>query len=122
MTILESYISLPSMRFYAYHGVIPQERIVGAEYLVDLQVKTDFTQALLKDDLDGTINYALIHEIVKEEMEIPSKLLEHVAGRISKHQLEAFPAIEQIKLGISKQNPPMGADNTCAGVSITVTR
>lgn len=39
------YIHLKGLKLYAYHGVLPQENQVGAEYTIDLRLKTDFTQA-----------------------------------------------------------------------------
>ena len=59
-----------------------------------------------------------MHEAVKEEMAIPSKLLEHVCGRIVKRLFHDFPAIESIDLKLSKRNPPMGADLDAAGVEV----
>ena len=51
-------------------------------------------------------------------MDVPSKLLEHVAGRIIRRLLDDFPAIEHIDLKLSKRNPPMGADIETAGVEV----
>ena len=97
------------MKFYAFHGVLPQENLVGAYYYVDLKLKTDFTHAAETDELEGTVSYADIFTVVKEEMAIPSKLLEHVCQRIASRILEDFPAIEAIDIRLYKENPPMGA-------------
>ena len=51
-------------------------------------------------------------------MAIPSKLLEHVCGRIVKRLFHDFPAVESIDLKLSKRNPPMGADLDAAGVEV----
>ena len=68
-------IILKEMKFYSYHGVLPQENTVGAEYKVSLDIETDFSEAAATDNLEGTINYAEIHEAVKEEMNIPKNSL-----------------------------------------------
>lgn len=115
---MESYILLKNLRFYAYHGVAPQETTVGNEYTVSLRLKTDITRAIGSDDVLDTVNYAEIHQAVKAEMDIPSKLLEHVAGRIIRRLFNDFPTIEHIDLTLSKRNPPMGADIETAGVEI----
>ena len=73
------------------------------------------------DELSATINYAELYEIIKEEMAIPSKLLEHVAGRIGKRLFSVFSAIRQIQLAITKENPPFGADCDGAGVEVVLT-
>lgn len=115
---MESYILLEGLRFYAYHGVAPQETKVGNEYTVSLRLKTDITRAIGSDDVLDTVNYAEIHQTVKAEMDIPSKLLEHVAGRIIRRLFSEFPSIEHIDLTLSKRNPPMGADIETAGVEV----
>ena len=111
-------IILNEMKFYSYHGVLPQENTVGAEYKVSLDIETDFSEAAATDNLEGTINYAEIHEAVKEEMNIPAKLLEHLAYRISKRLFTAFPTIKSIEITIFKENPPMGADCKNVGVKV----
>lgn len=111
-------IILNEMKFYSYHGVLPQENTVGAEYKVSLDIETDFSEAAATDNLDGTINYADIHEAVKEEMNIPAKLLEHLAYRISKRMFTDFPTIKSIEITIFKENPPMGADCKNVGVKV----
>lgn len=115
---MESYILLEGLRFYAYHGVAPQETKVGNEYTVSLRLKADITRAIASDDVSDTVNYAEIYQAVKTEMDVPSKLLEHVAGRIIRRLFNDYPAIEHIDLKLSKRNPPMGADIETAGVEV----
>ena len=66
---MTSYILLENIRFFAYHGVAPQETTVGNEFIVSLRLKTDITRAIESDDVADTVNYAEIHQAVKEEME-----------------------------------------------------
>lgn len=122
MTITASNIRLDSMRFYAYHGVMEQERQVGGYYLVSLDVEADLTAAVRTDDVADTINYAELFELVKSEMAIPSKLLEHVAGRIGQRTLEQFDKIMSLTIRVTKENPPMGANCKGASVEIKVKR
>ena len=107
---------------FAYHGVLPQERVVGANYILNIAIDTDFSRAMETDALEGTISYAEVYETIKAEMAVPSQLLEHVAGRICRTLFDRFPAAQAIHLEILKENPPMGADCRGAGVSIDVTR
>ena len=122
MTITTSTIVLPCMQFYAYHGVMPQERLVGAQFNVSIEATECFEKAVYTDQLDGTVSYADIYKAVKEEMDIPSNLLEHVAGRIAHRLFQDFSVIENLKIEVMKQNPPMGADILTAGVRIEVKR
>ncbi len=118
MSRTEMYVFLEKVKFYAYHGVGEQETKVGNVFEIDLKVETDFTSALRSDELTGTVSYAEVYELLQQEMEIPSRLLEHVAGRIVKRLFAAFPAITGVQLKLSKQNPPMGADLKSAGVEV----
>lgn len=115
---METYILLENVRLYAYHGVGEQERIVGNHFLINLKIKIDIASAVQSDSLEDTISYADVFEIVKREMAIPSKLLEHAAGRIVSALRKEYPDIERIELKLSKNNPPMGADMDYASVLI----
>ena len=118
MKILNSYIDLKRLRFYAYHGVSPQENCVGNEYTINLRLKTDITQAAQTDDVNDTVNYAEVYETIRQEMNTPSKLLEHLCARIVQALFTRFSAIEEIDIELSKRNPPMGADIESAGISM----
>lgn len=119
--LFSSKIFLKDVRFHAYHGVLKQEQMVGNDYLVNLVVNYDFTCAMETDELDETVSYADLFELVKEEMAIPSKLLEHVVGRIEKRIFSEYSSIRDIYLSITKINPPMGADCAGAGVEVVLT-
>ena len=122
MTIAVSKIYLDDMRFYANHGVMEQERLVGGEYNVSLTVEADLSKAVRTDDVADTINYAALYEVVKSEMAVPSKLLEHVAGRIGRRAMETFERITTLTIKVTKLNPPMGADSKGASVELKMTR
>ena len=121
MKLMSSKIYLRNVRFHAFHGVLPQEGIVGNDYLVNLVLDYDFSSAMKTDDLQETLNYAEVYQKVREEMAVPSKLLEHVAGRIAHRLFSDFPEIQKLQLSIAKVNPPMGADSDGAGVEVVLT-
>ena len=109
---------LDTLRFIAHHGVGEQETVVGNEFTVSLRLQVDIRRAAETDDVADTVSYADVHTAVKAEMDIPSKLLEHVCGRIINRLFRDFPQIEEITLKLAKRNPPMGADIEAAGVEI----
>ena len=115
-------IILDSVRIYAFHGVMPQENKIGAYFTVSAELETDFSQAMATDELEGTVSYANVFDVIKKEMATPSKLLEHVGGRIITTLFRSFPTVTKIKLRIIKENPPMGADCKGAGIEIEETR
>lgn len=119
---MQSYIFLEQLKFYAYHGVGEQETRIGNEFTIDLRLKVDISAALLTDEVGDTVSYADVFEALKEEMDIPSKLLEHVAGRLVKRLFHDFPTVEAIDLKLAKRNPPMGADILHAGIELHCVR
>lgn len=122
MKINNSYILLKEIRCYAYHGVAPQENLIGNEYIIDLKLKVDISKAAQTDEVADTVNYAKVHQVIMAEMAVPSKLLEHVGGRIIEKLFQQFPALEEIELHLSKRNPPMGADVESAGIELHCSR
>ena len=118
MRITSSYISLRNVRFHAFHGVMPQEAKVGGDFLVNLRIGYPIGKAMQTDEVADTLNYAEVYALVAQQMKQPSKLLEHVAGRIVQAISERFPLVTSIDLTMMKQNPPMGADAEGAGVEI----
>lgn len=118
MRITASYIHLRNVRFHAFHGVMPQERRVGAYFLVNLRVGYPLEKSMQSDEVADTLNYAALYAVVREEMMTPSNLLEQVAGRIADAVIKAFPQVTSIDLELTKENPPMGADCDGAGVEI----
>lgn len=110
------------MEFFAFHGLYPEEKINGNNFLVDVEVETDFTQAALSDDISGTFDYEQIYAIVEQEMKIPSKLLENVAGRILS-RLQQHPAMAfSIKIAVAKMNPPLNGKTGKSIVEISYTQ
>jgi dihydroneopterin aldolase len=101
-------ISLSGMEFFAYHGCFEEEQIIGNKFIVDLEFFATTDNAETSDDLAKTVNYQKVYELVKAEMEIKSKLLEHVARRIQDSLYKNFPYIGSSKITVSKLNPPIG--------------
>ncbi len=113
-----SIISIEGMEFFAYHGCFQEEQIIGTKFLVDLHIETETKQAEETDDLTKTINYQEVYWLVKKEMKIKSKLLEHVARRILSSLKNNFPETKSATVKISKLNPPLGGK--MKNVSLTI--
>ena len=118
---MTSQIELKDMKFYAYHGVSPQETMVGNTFVVNLILMASLEKAVISDNLCDTINYAEIFAVVKQEMDIPSKLLEHAAGRIMNALKVKFPQLSEIEIKLSKLNPPFGGDLHSASIILKET-
>ena len=118
-----SLIKLNTMTFYAYHGVLPQEAVLGALYEVDAELSVDITSAALNDDLTKTIDYSMVYMLIKKEMiETRQQLLETLAYRITHNLLETFALIEKATISVRKLHPPLGGECHSAEVSYTFAR
>lgn len=111
-------IALEGMEFFAYHGCFSEEQIIGTRFMVDLLIETNTREAEETDKLSKTLNYQDIYLLIKEQMSIKSKLLEHVGRRILNSLLDKFPAIEYARVKVSKMNPPLGGK--IGSVSLTL--
>lgn len=118
MTLNESFIYINGLRFHAFHGVMPQERLTGNDYSVDIRLGYDVSKAMVSDDVGDTVNYADIKKITDQEMSIPSKLVERVAYRIADRISRRYPSVSSIDIKVTKLNPPFGADCKGAGVEL----
>ena len=100
-------IELEGMEFKAYHGCLEHEKVRGNCFTVDFRGELDLSAAAESDNLNDTLNYGEIYEIVAYEMSIPSELLENVAGRILKAIEERFPQLVTFSVRVSKKRPPV---------------
>ena len=95
-----------------------QERSVGNDYTVSLRVEYDTQKASSSDNVDDTLNYADVYDVVNEVMNVPAALIEKVASDIVSALFERFKEISSIRISLLKNNPPMGADCEGAGVEL----
>ena len=103
-------ILLQNIKIYAYHGCLVEEKQIGSDYRVDLKIKADLSLSSQSDKLVDTVDYVHLNLIVKEEMSIPSKLLEHVAERIIQRILKEITLVRKVIIKVSKINPPIGGN------------
>ena len=115
-------IRLRNIRLYANHGCLSEEEKIGSDYLVNLEVKANLDAASVSDDLADTVDYVHLHTIVKEEMAVRSKLLEHVGRRIIERILTELPGVDHVDVEVSKLNPPIGGDVEAVSVSMSAGR
>ncbi len=116
-------IYINQMEFYGYHGVFPEETKLGQRYVVDVTLETNLKEAGKTDDLDKTINYAEIYEVVKAIVEGPPyKLVEAVAETISEQIIERFSLVIACTIKVIKPNPPIAGHYHSVAVEIVRNR
>lgn len=114
---IQTSIQLHNLEFYAYHGLLPQERVVGGHYRVDVELSlTPPLRALTEDVIDDTVNYAEVYALIRQQMEQPVNLLEHLVHRITQGLYAQFPQIQAVKLSVTKVTPPISGI-ACEGAS-----
>lgn len=101
-------IEIEGMEFYAYHGHFEVEKIAGNRFLVNLKIEANLIKAGQTDRLEDTLDYQKAYLAVKEEMAVPSDLLENVCQRIINRIKSEFPETQKVTVKVSKMNPPMG--------------
>ncbi len=114
-----SVISIEGMEFFAYHGCFKEEQVIGTKFLIDLFLETDTTEAEKTDNLHDTVNYQLVYQLVKKEMETTSKLLEHVGRRVLDRIQKEFPEVTHARIKIRKLNPPLGGKMDFVSLELT---
>jgi dihydroneopterin aldolase len=117
-------ILLEGMRFYAYHGVNPEERAQGQRFTVDVVLAVDLRRPGQSDDLADTVSYSAVYKVVRETVEgEPRQLIEAVAEAIATVILKGFPLVARVIVTVRKPEVPMkGSMLDAAGVRITRSR
>ena len=103
-------IEINGIKVYAYHGCLAEEGEIGGNYIVDVSITTDFSLACESDNLSDTVDYVVINAIVKEEMAVRSKLIEHVGQRILERIKRDVAMVEKLRLKVIKVSPPINGD------------
>lgn len=111
-------IAIEGMKFQAFHGCMEEEKVTGNTFIVDLYLETDTSLAETSDNLKDTLNYSEAYDIIKQQMDIPSKLLEHVGRRILTALKDHFPGIYFAEVEVAKLHPPIHGE--VGSVSVTI--
>lgn len=103
-------VAVNGIKLYAFHGCLNEEGAIGGNYIVDVEITTDFTEAMMSDDLTKTVDYVDVNRIVKREMAVRAKLIEHVGYRILDSIKSEIEGIAKAKVRVTKVSPPINGD------------
>ncbi len=99
-------IHLQQCHFRSHHGVYEEERILGGDYIVDLEVKYLPKVEVVKA-LQETLNYEQLFKLVQERMMQPTPLLETIVMEIAHKILNNYLDVREVSIKIEKCNPPI---------------
>lgn len=101
---------IEDIRLHAYHGCLEEEGRIGGKYRIDIKAVADFNECADTDDLNKTVDYVVVYNLVKQEMEIRSKLIETVAKRIAEKLQQQYSWVGEWEVSLTKFNPPVGGN------------
>ncbi len=111
-------VALRDVRCHAFHGFYPEENLIGCVFMVDAEV-TFNTNNEDTENLDKTVNYEVLNNILLKEMRQTQKLLETVVKNILDQIKATYPFVLTAKVGIRKLNPPMPGQIGCSYVELS---
>jgi 7,8-dihydroneopterin aldolase/epimerase/oxygenase len=115
-------IALTGLTFFGTHGVNPEETSLGQRFGVDVSLWLDLSQAAASDQLEDTVSYSAIFKLMRKEVEgQPSRLLEHLAGRLVNSIFDHDTRIGKVRVRVTKLNPPLKGSTT-GQVSVVLER
>lgn len=103
-------IVVEGIKLFGYHGCLDEEGKIGTDYRVNVTVWGNLARPAESDELKDTLDYVIINRVVKEEVAIRSKLIEHVARRILDRLLAEMPPVKKAEIKLSKLYPPINGD------------
>lgn len=119
----EARLALNNIEYYAYHGVLSEERRNGARYQVDCEVEYDATRAVVSDDLSDALNYEEILFRINENMNgEPYDLIETLCYDIATSIIESFDKVNLVTVRVRKLHVPLQQVLDYVEAEITVTR
>jgi dihydroneopterin aldolase len=118
--MLVQKVALVDVKCFSYHGYYPEEQLTGNHFLVSVEV--DFYPSYDTEEIDNTVNYEVLNELILKEMGQTQKLLETVVRNILDQVVTNYPFVLQAKAGIKKLNPAMPGEIKYSLVELSYTK
>lgn len=112
-------IRIENLEVFGNHGVFPEETKLGQKFLVSCSIYLDARKAGKKDDLDASVHYGLVSQLLKKEMEEHTfALIETVAEHLAECVLLYDEKIREVEIEVKKPWAPIGLPLDYVSVSI----
>lgn len=115
-------IFIEGLEVYGHHGVTDEEKVLGQRLLYDVRLTVDDCPAAHSDDLDGTIDYTEVVDLIIEVATTKSySLLERLAQATAEGILSRFP-VDEVWVQVTKPHPPVACALTSVGAAVELIR
>ncbi len=112
-------IIIENLEVFAYHGVFPEETMLGQKFIVSCVLFLDTGPAGTNDDIEKTVDYGAAAHLIKNHMEKHTyKLIESAAEHLAQELLKFHDNVRQVELEIKKPWAPIGLSLDYAAVRI----
>ena len=115
---MKATVKVENLKIYAFHGCMEEEKVIGSDYIVNIEAYCFVGNDAFNDVISETVDYVDLARIAKREMLTRSKLLEAVVKRIIDRSFEEISVLNKISVTVSKLSPPINAD--VEAVSVTM--
>jgi len=116
---MQNIIRIKKATFYGYHGVRSEEQSVGGKFEADVDIYTDFSEAVNEDNLNKTVDYHEVYSFMyRLALEQKYYLIESLASKIADELLKNFTQITKVAVRVRKNNPPLGGVADCVEVEV----
>lgn len=109
-------IHLNDLRFFAYHGILSEEKILGGNFLVNAEVRF-FEHEDVIHTIRHTIDYGDIFVIIQQRMSKATPLLETIVMEIGQTIKSQFDQVSSIQISLKKISPPINGLQGTVGVT-----
>lgn len=117
--MMTNIIRIKNASFYAYHGALQEEKNIGGKFEADVDIYTDFTEAVKNDDLKKTINYDEVYKFINKIVhEKKYSLIETLSFTIAEELLKKYKEINKIAVRVRKHNVPVGGVMDCVEAEV----
>ena len=100
-------IQVSGIRAYGYVGYLPEERVVGQWFEVDLTLWIDLAAAGSSDDIKDTLDYREAIAIVKKQISTAKfALVEKLVSAIA-DEILSLEQVNQVRVQLSKPAAPI---------------
>lgn len=114
-------IRMKEMEFYGYTGCLPEEKVNGQTFVITCEMNCDSIPGCETDELEGTVNYAEVYEVIKDEVESSHcNLIEYLANNLAKKVLAISDLITEVKIIVSKPQAPIDGKFKTMEVEVTL--